>query len=210
MVIDAAKGIEPQTRKLFEVCRLRDIPIITFINKIDREAQDPFELLDEIASTAGARRRAHDLADRHRARPSRACYDLASNRMLVFDGERPQPHRRGRSRTTPSTMPQALAEEVELVRAGYPAFDLRGLSRRPPDAGVLRQRLNNFGVARAARRARRLGAAAAPAAGRAARRSSRPSPRSPASCSRSRPTWTPTTATASPSCGCARASSAAA
>ncbi len=49
MVLDAAKGIEPQTLKLFEVCRLRDIPITTFINKMDREAQDPFELLDEIA-----------------------------------------------------------------------------------------------------------------------------------------------------------------
>src|SRR5207253_6314148 len=49
MVIDAAKGIESQTRKLFEVCRLRDIPIITFINKIDREARDPLELIDEIS-----------------------------------------------------------------------------------------------------------------------------------------------------------------
>ena len=48
MVIDAAKGIEAQTRKLFEVCRLRDIPIVTFINKVDREGRDPFELLDEI------------------------------------------------------------------------------------------------------------------------------------------------------------------
>lgn len=49
MVIDAAKGIEPQTLKLFEVCRLRDIPIITFINKMDREARDPFDILDEIS-----------------------------------------------------------------------------------------------------------------------------------------------------------------
>src|SRR5665213_4041652 len=49
MVIDAAKGIEAQTRKLFEVCRLRDIPIMTFVNKMDREARDPFELLDEIS-----------------------------------------------------------------------------------------------------------------------------------------------------------------
>ncbi len=48
MVIDAARGIETQTRKLFEVCRLRDIPIITFINKVDREGRDPFELLDQI------------------------------------------------------------------------------------------------------------------------------------------------------------------
>jgi peptide chain release factor 3 len=50
MVLDAAKGIEPQTLKLFEVCRLRDIPILTFINKMDREALDPFALLDEIGS----------------------------------------------------------------------------------------------------------------------------------------------------------------
>ncbi|MEL7547153.1 MAG: peptide chain release factor 3 [Pseudomonadota bacterium] len=48
MVLDAAKGIEPQTLKLFEVCRLRDIPIVTFINKMDREALDPLELLDQI------------------------------------------------------------------------------------------------------------------------------------------------------------------
>jgi peptide chain release factor 3 len=51
MVIDAAKGIEARTRKLFEVCRLRDIPIVTFINKLDREGRDPFELLDEIEKT---------------------------------------------------------------------------------------------------------------------------------------------------------------
>ena len=66
MVIDAAKGIEAQTRKLFEVCRLRDIPIITFINKMDREARDPFELLDEIADQLAARMRADELAGRHR------------------------------------------------------------------------------------------------------------------------------------------------
>src|SRR3954447_13549709 len=51
MVIDAAKGIEARTRKLFEVCRLRDIPIVTFVNKMDRESRDPFDLLDEIEKT---------------------------------------------------------------------------------------------------------------------------------------------------------------
>ncbi|MBV1705166.1 MAG: peptide chain release factor 3, partial [Hyphomicrobiales bacterium] len=51
MVIDAAKGIEARTRKLFEVCRLRDIPIVTFVNKMDRETRDPFDLLDEIEKT---------------------------------------------------------------------------------------------------------------------------------------------------------------
>lgn len=48
MVIDAARGIEPRTLKLFEVCRMRNIPIVTFINKMDREARDPLEILDEI------------------------------------------------------------------------------------------------------------------------------------------------------------------
>jgi peptide chain release factor 3 len=47
MVLDAAKGIDEQTRKLFEVCRLRDLPIIAFANKLDRESRDPFDLLHE-------------------------------------------------------------------------------------------------------------------------------------------------------------------
>ncbi len=53
MVIDAAKGIEPQTRKLFRVCAMRHIPIFTFINKLDREARDPFDLLDELEHEFG-------------------------------------------------------------------------------------------------------------------------------------------------------------
>lgn len=51
MVIDAAKGIEPQTLKLFKVCKMRGIPIFTFINKLDRVGKEPFELLEEIEST---------------------------------------------------------------------------------------------------------------------------------------------------------------
>ena len=53
MVIDASKGVEKQTIKLFKVCVMRHIPIFTFINKMDREANDPFELLDEIESVLG-------------------------------------------------------------------------------------------------------------------------------------------------------------
>lgn len=53
MVIDASKGVEAQTKKLFKVCLLRDIPIFTFINKMDRDANDPFELMDEIESVLG-------------------------------------------------------------------------------------------------------------------------------------------------------------
>ena len=53
MVIDAAKGVEPQTRKLFKVCTLRHIPIFTFINKMDRDARDPFELCEQIEQELG-------------------------------------------------------------------------------------------------------------------------------------------------------------
>src|SRR3984885_13277423 len=53
MVLDVAKGIEPQTRKLFEVCRARNLPVLTFLNKCDRPGRDPLELLDEIEEQIG-------------------------------------------------------------------------------------------------------------------------------------------------------------
>ena len=53
MLIDAAKGLEPQTRKLFEVCRMRSLPIFTFVNKLDRPGREPLELLDEIEQELG-------------------------------------------------------------------------------------------------------------------------------------------------------------
>ena len=55
MLIDCAKGVEAQTMKLFQVCRMRGIPIFTFINKLDREGHDPFELLEEIENVLGIR-----------------------------------------------------------------------------------------------------------------------------------------------------------
>jgi len=53
MVIDAAKGIEPQTRKLFKICAMRHIPIFTFVNKLDREARDPYELMEQLETEFG-------------------------------------------------------------------------------------------------------------------------------------------------------------
>src|SRR6186713_3345228 len=86
MVIDAAKGIEARTRKLFEVCRLRDIPIVTFINKLDREARDPFELLDEIEKTL-----ALDTAPvtwpLGRGRDFVGTYDLLTGEMRLLEGD---------------------------------------------------------------------------------------------------------------------------
>jgi peptide chain release factor 3 len=85
MVIDAAKGIEARTRKLFEVCRLRDIPIITFINKMDRESRDAFELLDEIEKTL-----ALDTTPMTwpvgRGRDFLGTYDLATGGVRLLEG----------------------------------------------------------------------------------------------------------------------------
>jgi peptide chain release factor 3 len=76
MVIDAGKGIEPQTRKLFEVCRRRGVPIFTFMNKCDRPTKDPIALLDELESVLGigdhfAHRRRHLLPRPRRTRHAR-------------------------------------------------------------------------------------------------------------------------------------------
>jgi peptide chain release factor 3 len=98
MVIDAAKGIEAQTRKLFEVCRLRDVPIITFINKLDRDGRDPLELMDEIESSLA-------LAVTPASWPIGmgqtflGCYDLLHERLVLLDRE----GRRERPAGTPAT-----------------------------------------------------------------------------------------------------------
>src|SRR6201995_2677210 len=86
MVLDGAKGIEAQTLKLFEVCRLRDTPIITFINKMDRETKEPFELLDEIEKTL-----ALDVCPVTwpigMGERFRGCFNLATDTLYLFDSK---------------------------------------------------------------------------------------------------------------------------
>ncbi len=120
MVIDAAKGIEARTRKLFEICRLRDIPIITFVNKMDREAQDPFALLDEV-SEALALDTAPATWPIGRAATFAGTYDLRA-RAVRLDTPLPQ--------SDPRMV--ALGEELELVAAALPEWDRDGF-----DAGHL-------------------------------------------------------------------------
>ena len=132
MVIDAAKGIESQTRKLFEVCRLRDVPILTFINKVDREGRDPFDLLDEIASNL-----ALDVAPVTWPIGAgglfRGCYHLRDNRLLL-----PDPSRNGAFGDTvqcsglddpklaehvPADQLADFRENAKLVLSAYPEPD---------------------------------------------------------------------------------------
>ena len=84
MVIDAAKGIEPQTLKLFEVCRMRDLPILTFCNKMDRESRDVFEIIDEIQENL-----AIDVTPASWpigiGRDFIGCYDILRDRLELMD-----------------------------------------------------------------------------------------------------------------------------
>jgi peptide chain release factor 3 len=142
MVIDAAKGIEAQTRKLFEVCRLRDIPIITFINKMDREARDPFELLDEIADQLQL-----ECAPMNWPAGSglnfRGVYDLEADEFVRFA--------QGSPRTKdydylPEPDRAKLAEDVELVRHASSPFDLAIYREGHMTPVYFGAALKNFGV----------------------------------------------------------------
>ena len=116
MVIDAAKGIEARTRKLFEICRLRDIPILTFVNKMDREARDPFDLLDEVGNTL-----ALDTAPVTwpigRAATFAGTYDLRTREVHTAE-----PLAQSDDRMI------AMAEEIDLARAALPEFELEGFN----------------------------------------------------------------------------------
>ncbi|MDI2111886.1 peptide chain release factor 3 [Commensalibacter nepenthis] len=112
MVIDAAKGIEARTRKLFEICRLRDIPIVTFINKMDRESQDPFDLLHEVAS-ALALETTPLTWPVGRAAKFLGTYDLRKDSMRLKEDVAENDERI-----------LQMQEEVELARVGLPEFNL--------------------------------------------------------------------------------------
>jgi len=84
MVIDGAKGVESQTKKLFEVCRLRDLPILTFCNKMDRESRDNFEIIDEIQEllTIDVTPMSWPVGS---GNDFLGCYDLINNKLNIMD-----------------------------------------------------------------------------------------------------------------------------
>ncbi|HEX8555429.1 MAG TPA: peptide chain release factor 3 [Sphingomonas sp.] len=119
MVIDAARGIEAQTRKLFEVCRLRSVPIITFVNKVDREGRPVFELLDEIADML-----ALDVCPMSwpigMGGEFQGVLDLQTNRLSRPEGD--SRTFQGKVDQNPD-LPAAIVEEIELAQGGYASFD---------------------------------------------------------------------------------------
>jgi peptide chain release factor 3 len=151
MVIDAAKGIEARTRKLFEVCRLRDIPIITFINKMDRESRDPFDLLDEVEKTL-----ALDTAPitwpMGRGRDFIGTYDIAADGVRLLDDDA---RRSGAldpmdiaklAAQHPRLDQAALIEELALVKQACRRFDEQAFREGHLTPVFFGSALKNFGV----------------------------------------------------------------
>jgi peptide chain release factor 3 len=157
MVIDAAKGIEARTRKLFEVCRLRDIPIITFINKMDRESRDPFDLLDEIEKTL-----ALDTAPMTwpigRGRDFIGTFEIASSEVHLIDDAgaagAPETIASAPIRLDPIALAAknpnldaaALTEEFALVHDACRKFDLTAFREGHLTPVFFGSALKNFGV----------------------------------------------------------------
>ncbi len=150
MVIDAAKGIEPRTLKLFEVCRLRDIPIVTFVNKMDREARDPFEILDEIEDKL-----ALDTAPVTwpigQGRTFSGTYHLADNAVRRLDSEdRRTPVNGPESDSAAGLLPendrQAFVEEVNLAREACKPFDIEAFLEGHLTPVFFGSALRNYGV----------------------------------------------------------------
>ncbi|MEA3050653.1 MAG: peptide chain release factor 3 [Sphingomonadales bacterium] len=148
MVVDAAKGIEAQTRKLFEVCRLRNIPIVTFINKVDREGLSPFALLDEIAETLQL-----DVSPRNwpvgMGGLFHGLYDVAANRLLTRDEtiELTGLDDARLDAAIPTEAVEMLREEGGLALAAYPEFDLAAFLNGDLTPVFFGSALREFGVA---------------------------------------------------------------
>lgn len=156
MVIDAAKGIEPQTRKLFKICAMRHIPIFTFINKLDREARSPYDLMEELENEFGIGTYPMNWPIGC-GRDFKGVYDRERAAILAFNE-----FHRGQSKIKAiectldetekldeligSRLRQTLSDDIELLDgAGYD-FDLDEVRRGRLSPVFFGSALNNFGV----------------------------------------------------------------
>jgi peptide chain release factor 3 len=155
MVLDSAKGIEPQTRKLFEVCRMRHIPIICFINKLDHPGRDPFDLISELEHELGVA--AVPMNWPIGSGPTfQGVYDLRNQRVLRFERTA---HGQSIAPVTVSGLDDPLLEEsigptawtdlreaAELLAGAGAAFDVASFRRGAVIPVYFGSAINNFGV----------------------------------------------------------------
>lgn len=157
MVIDAAKGVEAQTIKLFKVCTLRHIPIFTFINKMDREARDPFELMENIESILGIRTYPMNWPIGC-GRGFKGVFDRRAHRVLAFESDgRANGVKRVDEISAELGAPemdeligaenhQKLAEDIELLDGAAEEFDLDAVQHGALSPVFFGSALTNFGV----------------------------------------------------------------
>jgi peptide chain release factor 3 len=155
MVIDGAKGVESQTQKLFEVCRLRDLPILTFCNKMDRESRDTFEIIDEIQENL-----AIDVTAASwpigMGRDFLGSYDLLNDRLDLM--ARADRNKRAESikikglddpklaEHVPAQLLAKLREEVEMAKELLPPFDAQAFLQGTLTPIWFGSAINSFGV----------------------------------------------------------------
>ena len=155
MVVDAGNGIESQTRKLFEVCRQRGIPIFTFINKLDRPAKDPLSLLDELENVLGIRSYPINwpLGDGHEFR---GVFDRQSRQVHLFERVTGGAYRAPlhvhdisdpavREKLAPDVY-QRVTEELEMLDGAGSDFDLQAVLAGQLTPVFFGSAVNNFGV----------------------------------------------------------------
>ncbi len=155
MVIDVAKGVEERTIKLMEVCRMRDTPILTFVNKLDREGREPIEILDEIEEVLGIAC-APVTWPIGMGKRLRGVFDLRSETTYLFaskDGSRVQEGETIEGLDNPALAEalgeetvEELKEEIELVRGASHELDLEAYLRGEQTPVFFGSAINNFGV----------------------------------------------------------------
>ncbi|MFW6180080.1 MAG: peptide chain release factor 3 [Desulfohalobiaceae bacterium] len=157
MVIDSARGVESQTEKLMQVCRMRSTPIMTFINKLDREGRDPFELLDDIEQTLGIQAVAMTWPI-GRGKTFQGIYDLLHGEIRFFQPQAGKEHLPQEKvvlqglqdpeldRLVGNLAAQELRQEVELLQGAGFAFDQQAYLQGSQTPVFFGSAVNNFGV----------------------------------------------------------------
>ena len=154
MVIDAGKGVEAQTRKLFKVCTMRHIPIFTFINKMDREARDPYELLEEIENELGIGTYPMNWPVGC-GKEFKGVYDREKHRLITFDANNGQHEVAAHESNVDddSLLPllgenllSTLRDDVELLDGAGDEFDVQAVRSGKLSPVFFGSALTNFGV----------------------------------------------------------------
>ena len=155
VVIDVAKGVEEQTEKLVEVCRMRNIPMLVFINKLDREGKDAFDLLDEVEQKLGLRVTPMSFPI-GMGYDFKGIYNIYERKLNIFSGDNKQSISAGiefddlnnpkLDEVVGEKAANTLREELELIEEVYPKFDREEYLEGALQPVFFGSALNNFGV----------------------------------------------------------------